>query len=77
MKKSFVPFLLVAVLTVAAAAQRPALTAADYDRAVRMLSFNTDPRVDRNGVRATWLADGRFYYRVLTATGSEYVLIDP
>ena len=42
-----------------------------------MLSYNTAPLVDRSGVRPTFLPDGRFWYRVLTATGSEYVLINP
>ncbi len=53
------------------------LTAADYDRAVKMLGFNTNQLVDRAGVRATWLPDGRFWYQVLTATGREFVLINP
>ena len=54
-----------------------ALTAADYDRAAKMLSSGTAPFVDRAGVRPTFLPDGRFWYRVLTATGSEYVLVNP
>ena len=58
-------------------AQQPALTAADYARAEKMLGFNTAPLVDRSNVRPTFLPDGRFWYRVLTATGSEYVLINP
>ena len=53
------------------------LTAADYARAEKMLGFNTNQLVDRNGVRPTFTPDGKFYYRVLTATGSEYVLINP
>lgn len=53
------------------------LTAADYARAEQMLSYNTSPLVDRMGVRPTWLADGKFWYRVLTPSGSEYVLINP
>ncbi|CAN5230132.1 S9 family peptidase [soil metagenome] len=53
------------------------LTAADYARAEKMLSFNTNQLVDRAGVRPTFLPDGRFYYRILTPTGNEFVLIDP
>ncbi len=53
------------------------LTAADYARAEKMLSFSTNQLVDRAGVRPTFLPDGRLYYRVLTPTGSEYVLFDP
>ncbi len=58
-------------------AQQPAFTAADYDRAVKMLGAGTAPFIDRAGVRPTFLPDGRFWYRVMTATGSEYVLINP
>ncbi len=52
-------------------------TADDYARAEKMLGFSTNQLVDRGGVRPTFTADGKFYYRVLTATGSEYVLINP
>ncbi len=59
-------------------AQPPkALTADDYARASKMLNYNTSPLIDRSGVRPTFLGDGRFWYRVLTSTGSEYVLINP
>src|SRR4051794_8848622 len=54
-----------------------ALTAADYDRAVKMLGFSTSPLVDRGAVHPTFLPDGRFWYRAVTATGSEYVIVDP
>ncbi|MBK7873570.1 MAG: DPP IV N-terminal domain-containing protein [Saprospiraceae bacterium] len=53
------------------------LTTDDYARAENMLSYNTASLVDRMGVRPTWLPDGRFWYRVYTASGSEYVLINP
>jgi dipeptidyl-peptidase-4 len=53
------------------------LTAEDYTRAEKMLAYNTAPMVDRAGVRPTWLPDGRFWYMVLTATGREYVIVDP
>ncbi|MDM7922605.1 MAG: DPP IV N-terminal domain-containing protein [Pyrinomonadaceae bacterium] len=53
------------------------VTSADYARAEKMLSYNTNPLVDRNGVRPTFLPDGRFWYMVLTATGREFVLVDP
>ncbi|MEJ7849575.1 MAG: DPP IV N-terminal domain-containing protein [Pyrinomonadaceae bacterium] len=73
-----VAFCLIA-LSSAIFAQQPArvFTADDYARAEKMLGFNTNALVDRSGVRPTWLPDGRFWYRVLTATGSEYVLVNP
>jgi dipeptidyl aminopeptidase/acylaminoacyl peptidase len=52
------------------------LTADDYARAEKMLSYNTSPLIDRGAVRANWLPDGRFWYRTLTPTGAEFVLIN-
>lgn len=64
-------------LSTAVVAQTRQLTAEDYARAEKMLAYNTAPLVDRSGVRPTWLPDGRFWYQVLTATGREYVIVDP
>ena len=64
------------------AAQQPppgavgVLTADDYARAERFMPYNTAPLVFTGIFRPTWLADGRFWYRNLTAAGSEFVLID-
>ena len=58
-------------------AQQVTVTADDYARAEKMLSFNTMPLVDRAFVAPTFLPDGRFWYKVLTSTGVEYVLVDP
>lgn len=74
---STVAFLLIACTTSVFAQQKRVFTAADYARAEKMLNYNTSPLADRSGVRATWLPDGRFWYRVLTPTGSEYVLVNP
>ena len=68
--------IIVLLVTASAFAQQPApfqpsvVTAADYARAEKMLSYNTGTLVDRAGVRPTFLPDGRFWYRVLTPTGS-------
>ena len=59
------------------AQQTPVLTAGDYARAEKMLSYNTAPLVDRAAGRPTFLSDGRFWYQVLTPTGREFVLINP
>ncbi len=58
-------------------AQNAVLTNEDYARAEKMLSYNTAPLVDRASVRPIFLRDGRFWYQVLTSTGSEYVVVDP
>jgi dipeptidyl-peptidase 4 len=77
---AFAGFGLAASLT--AAAQQPsgtpqALTAADYARAEKFMSYNATPLVLHSGVHATWLPDDRFWYRTTTEKGSEAVLIDP
>lgn len=72
---STIAFLLLASTTSIFA--QKALTADDYARAEKMLGYNTSPLVDRAGVRPTWLADGRFWYMVLTSTGREYVIVNP
>src|SRR5690242_15825805 len=60
-----------------ATAQSARLTAADYDRAVRLLGPSVTPLMSRNAVTATWLTDDRLWYRVRTNGGSELVLVDP
>jgi dipeptidyl-peptidase-4 len=54
-----------------------ALTAADYARAEKFMGYNTTPLVFRSGVRPNWMPDDRFWYRVTTAEGSEFLLVDP
>src|SRR5260370_6055905 len=51
-------------------------TSADYARAEKFMGYNTTPLVLGAGVRPTWLADERFWYRVTTARGSEFILVD-
>ncbi|HYR86447.1 MAG TPA: DPP IV N-terminal domain-containing protein [Terriglobia bacterium] len=58
-------------------AQTRALTADDYSRAEKFMGYNTNPLVLHAGVRPTWLPDERFWYRVATENGNEFVLVDP
>jgi dipeptidyl-peptidase 4 len=53
-----------------------AVTADDYARAEKFLAWNTTPLIDRMGVRAVWVPGERFWYRALTAKGSEFYLVD-
>lgn len=53
-----------------------ALTAADYARAEKWMGYNTNPMVFRAGVRPVWQGDGRFWYRLTTAEGTEFVMVD-
>ena len=60
-----------------ASAQAPRqLTAADYQRAQRLLDANVSPLVSGPAVRPTWLAGDRFTYRNTMERGSEFVLVD-
>jgi dipeptidyl aminopeptidase/acylaminoacyl peptidase len=57
-------------------AHSQSVTTEDYARAESRLMYRTAPLIDRGSVQANWLPDGNFWYRVLTATGSEYVWVN-
>ena len=66
------------VTTVAFAQTRRAVTAADYDRATRMLAPALNGLVVGGTADATvWLPDGRISYTRTTLAGSENVVVDP
>jgi dipeptidyl aminopeptidase/acylaminoacyl peptidase len=83
MNKSFLSKLIVPALVfafVAAALGQQSsvsLTADDYRRAEKFMGYNTGQLVDRGSVQPRWMPDERFWYRVLTAQGSEFVLVNP
>src|SRR5262249_41748186 len=64
-------------LAVVVGAQSPRVfTNDDYARAESMLVYNTEPLIDRGSVSPNWVSGGVFWYRILTPTGIEYVLVD-
>jgi dipeptidyl aminopeptidase/acylaminoacyl peptidase len=63
--------------SVALAQQPRTYTAADYARAERTLATWTAPLVFGAGVRPTWLPNDRFWYRVSTPAGAEFIVVDP
>ncbi|QHS63350.1 S9 family peptidase [Chitinophaga agri] len=65
-----------ALVTCSLYAQQP-VTVDAYRFAESRLIYNTAPLVDNNVVSPEWLEDGRFWYRVLTARGSEFILVNP
>ena len=67
------------VVTLAAGTGASSLSSqADYARAERLLSWNTARLISADSVRPRWFPDGnRFWYRNKTATGAEFVLVDP
>ncbi|MDX1544207.1 MAG: DPP IV N-terminal domain-containing protein [Christiangramia sp.] len=79
MRKSL-QFLFISMLMVFAAysqTDRDSLTTEDYEHATKFLSYNTSALVDRGYVNPQWLEDGSFWYDVSTASGDEFVLVNP
>ncbi len=74
---STIAFLMIACASSVFAQTPKVFTADDYARAEKMLGYNTGLLVDRGAVRPTFLPDGRFWYRALTPTGSEFILVNP
>jgi dienelactone hydrolase/Tol biopolymer transport system component len=53
------------------------LTDNDYAHAESLLNYGTAPLVDNVMGNPGWLAGDKFWYRVLTAKGSEFILVNP
>lgn len=70
---------LTSAISTPAAAQSQARMPVDvYRRAMQMLAGNADQLVLRDKITPNWIAGGdRFWYRVRTERGSEFVLVDP
>ena len=77
MNKYLLTVTAVALALGANAQQHAPLTAKDYEHAESFLGYNTDPLIDRAGIRPTWLPGNKLWYRVTTAQGSEFILVDP
>src|SRR5262245_46358995 len=63
--------------SIAVAQNKHVLTAADYDRATKMLQQNLNNLVVGGTAVPTWLPDGRFWYVRTTLSGTENVVVDP
>ncbi|WPU94496.1 DPP IV N-terminal domain-containing protein [Mucilaginibacter sabulilitoris] len=59
------------------AQQGHTLTENDYAHAESFMSYITRQLVDHDEVTPNWMAGDKFWYRVLTAQGSEFILVDP
>jgi dipeptidyl aminopeptidase/acylaminoacyl peptidase len=72
-------FLLVALtwMVGAKAQQGGSLTDNDYAHAETLLGYGTEPFIDNSPGRPNWMSGDRFWYRVLTAQGSEFILVNP
>lgn len=67
----------IALAAVPAFAQQKSYTAADYASAERFMSYNTSSLVFGAAVRPSWLPDERFWYRSVTPTGTDLILVNP
>src|SRR2546426_10518052 len=76
MRRNFYIVLVGLVAVMPCFAQTRTLTADDYARAEKFMGYNTNPLVLHSGVWPTWLPDDRFWYRVTTENGTEFVLVD-
>jgi dipeptidyl-peptidase-4 len=76
MRSSMFAILICAAGIPPAGAQQRVFTAADYARAEKFMAYNTAPLVLHAGVRATWLADDRFWYRTTATEGTEFLIVD-
>ena len=52
------------------------ITADDYARAEKFMTYNTTPLVLHSNVHPTWISDTRFWYRTTTESGTETLLVD-
>ena len=73
--RSLLPLLVLSASALAAQSPRQ-FTDADYARAERFLAPGTGTLVSGVAGRASWLPDGRFYYRVSTPQGNAFQLVD-
>ncbi len=76
MKKFFLPVIAILFFAITNAQQKDSLTAKDYANAEQFLFYNTAQKIDRAFTTANWMNDNKFWYRVLTPQGSEFILID-
>lgn len=58
-------------------ANQQKMTKEDYQRAVQLLSTNTNPLLYHGKVNPVWLSNGKFWYSTNTKTGQEFVLVNP
>lgn len=76
MKKFAVILLSVMLAGNADAQKQPDLTAEDYKKAEKFLAYNTQNLVDNVTGKPTWFSGEKFWYRTLTAQGSEFIVVD-
>ncbi|MEO7531384.1 MAG: hypothetical protein ABIS69_08235, partial [Sediminibacterium sp.] len=66
-----------AIVSVMTANAQQILTAKEYERAEKFMSYNTDAFVDGGSVRPNWFGNDQFWYLATTAKKNEFILVDP
>ena len=61
----------------ALAQQSKNFTTNDYAHAESFMGYHTEQLVDHGMVYPNWMADDTFWYRILKAKGSEFILVNP
>lgn len=77
MHRSVAVVLVMLAVTAVQAQQGGTLTDNDYAHAETLLSYGTEQYTDHAMGRPNWLSGDRFWYRVLTAEGSEFIMVNP
>lgn len=78
MSKNLFTTAIFSIVAIAGFAQQnpQTLTAANYEQAVKFLAGNTSKLVYNSNVNPNWLADGKLWYSVNTASGNQFVLVN-
>ncbi len=76
MKSIVLALIAVPAFLAGTAQEKTSLSEKDYQRAETMLSASTQQLVDRSAVYANWISGDKFWYRILTPNGSEFILVD-
>src|SRR5580692_9561607 len=77
MNKLHFLFIALGWVVTAQAQQGGTLTDNDYAHAETLLNYGTAPLIDHELGRPNWMSGDRFWYRVLTAQGSEFIVVNP
>ena len=77
MKKIILTAVFYAIGSNAFSQRADSLTVKDYKHAENFLSYATEQFIDNGQLVPNWLAGDKFWYRNLTAHGSEFILVDP
>ena len=71
-----ISFCFCAILIFATPYAQDSVTTKDYAHAEQFLFYNTAKYIDHSSINPNWFANDKFWYRVLTPQGSEFIMVD-